>query len=335
MNGQETAPWEGAGPRTGGDGGWNLEFWPDRASQYAGELDAMIWIYSVVIVLLVLPIFGAQLYFIAKYRKGRPADRGERVSGKLWLELSWGLIPFAIILVFAVWAAHLYYRMQQIPPDATEITVVARQWMWKFQHPGGQREINELHVPAGEPVKLMMISEDVIHSLFLPALRIKQDVLPGRYTTLSFTADRTGIYHLRCAEFCGTEHSAMGGRFVVLPPEAYQRWLERSDLDLSLARQGEALFRAFGCSGCHGVNAVARAPRLEGIYGQPQPLADGGTVIADARYLRDSILFPQRHVVAGYEPIMPSFEGQLGEDELLQLVAYIRSLEWQPEDARP
>jgi cytochrome c oxidase subunit 2 len=317
------------------DGGWNLEFWPDRASAYAGELDLMLWIYTALIVALVVPIFAAQIYLIAKYRKGRDVDRSRRVSSRLGLELAWALIPFALIVVFAVWSANLYFRLQQEPAGATEIHVVAKQWMWKVQHPGGQRAINELHVPVGEPIKLVMISQDVIHSLFLPALRIKQDVVPGRYTTLHFTADRTGVYPLRCADYCGTEHSAMGGRLVVLTPAEYQRWLERADLDRDLASQGAALFRDYGCSGCHGANAVARAPRLDGIYGRPQPMADGGTKIVDARYIRDSILFPLRDVVAGFEPIMPSFEGQVGEADLLKLVAYIRSLSEEAEDAAP
>ena len=212
------------------------------------------------------------------------------------------------------------------PAGALEIDVLAKQWMWQFEHPGGQREINELHVPAHQPVKLSMISLDVIHSLYFPALRIKQDVLPGRYTTLWFDADRPGTYHLFCAELCGTGHSEMGGQLVIMTPAAYEAWLERTPSDLSLAAKGADLFRSLGCSGCHVNSKAVHAPPLEGVFGSPVPLASGEVVLADEAYLRDSILLPKKAVVAGYEPIMPSFQNRLSEDQLLQLIAYLKSL---------
>jgi cytochrome c oxidase subunit II len=260
-----------------------------------------------------------------RYRRGRPADRTHPVNQKVGLEISWALVPFLLILGFYVWATSLYFELNRPPPGALEIDVVAKQWMWKFQHPGGQREIDELHVPVGEPVKLVMASQDVIHSLFIPALRIKQDVVPGRYTTMWFTADTPGIYKLQCAEFCGTDHSVMGGRFVVMDPADYAGWLEESDVDQGLAARGEVLFRTYGCSGCHGTAATVHAPSLEGLYGSPVPLADGSVVTADEQYIRDSILLPQSQIAAGYPPIMPTFQNVLGEDEVLELVAYLKS----------
>ena len=198
--------------------------------------------------------------------------------------------------------------------------------MWKFQHPGGQREINELHVPVGEPVKLTMASQDVIHSLFIPALRVKQDLVPGRYTTLWFNADKPGDYWLTCAEFCGTNHSVMGGRFIVMSPGDYQKWLQQSGVDQSIAAQGAVLFRTHGCSGCHAPGATVHAPPLEGLYGRSVALEDGTTVKADDQYIRDSILLPQAQITAGYPHIMPTYQNVLGEDEVLKLVAYIKSL---------
>jgi cytochrome c oxidase subunit 2 len=198
--------------------------------------------------------------------------------------------------------------------------------MWKFRHPEGQGEINELHVPAGEPVRLVMASQDVVHSLFVPALRLKQDVVPGRYTSMWFTADMPGTYRLACAEFCGADHSGMGGSVVVMEPADYARWLEETGTDRSLAAEGAVLFRQRGCSGCHGPASTVHAPDLAGLYMRPVPLEGGGTVIADAQYLRDSILLPQAQIAAGYPPIMPTFANVLDEEEVLKLVAYIKSL---------
>lgn len=228
----------------------------------------------------------------------------------------------------------LYFNLFNPPENTLDINVVARQWMWKTQHPGGRREINELHVTAGTPVRLTMISQDVIHSFYVPALRQKMDVLPDRYTSMWFEANRPGRYLLECAEFCGTDHSAMRGELVVMEPAAYERWLRVGQPDDTLAETGARLFRSYGCSGCHAGNATVRAPRLEGLFGRPVPLAEGGTTIADRQYIRDSILLPNRHVVAGYEPIMPSFRDQIGEEDMLALIAYIQSLGRETEDRR-
>jgi cytochrome c oxidase subunit II len=241
------------------------------------------------------------------------------------LELAWTLTPLALFMAAFVWGAVLYHERGIAPADALPVFVVAKQWMWKLEHPGGQREINELHVPRGLPVRMTMISEDVIHSFFLPALRIKQDVLPGRYTSMWFTPTRAGEFRLMCAEYCGTDHARMGGRIVVMEPADYQRWLDAHAL-APMAAAGERLFRRLGCSGCHAQGATVRAPDLAGVFGREVPLAGGGFAIADDRYLRDSILEPRKEIVAGYEPVMPSFAGHISEAELLDVIAYLKSL---------
>jgi cytochrome c oxidase subunit 2 len=304
----------------------NLGLWPPEASAHAARVDLLIAGFTVLIVLLSAPVFILMLVFALKYRRGRTANRKHRTDRSVGLETSWAVVPFVLLLVFYVWATWLFVELHNPPDGALEINVVAKQWMWKFQHPGGQREIDTLHVPIDTPVKLTMASQDVIHSLFIPALRIKQDVVPGRYTTLWFTADRPGEWKLECAEFCGTNHSVMGGRFVTMTQKAYADWLRTADVDATLAAAGAALFRARGCSGCHGPAATVHAPPLEGLYGAPVPLADGTIVTADEQYIRDSILLPQKQIAAGYPRIMPTFANQLGEEDVLKLVAYVKSL---------
>ncbi len=264
--------------------------------------------------------------FALRYHRGSKVKRGAAVRRNRALEILWIGVPLVVFLAIFWWSAVLYDEMRTPPADALVINIVAKQWMWKVQHDDGQREIDELHVPVGRPIKLVMISQDVIHSFFVPAFRVKQDVLPGRYTTLWFQPTREGEYQIFCAEFCGTGHSLMKGRVVVMAPAAYGEWLARNPGSGSLAVQGEGLFRHLGCSGCHGESATVHAPKLAGIYGRRVPLADGSEVEVDDRYLRDSILLPAKEVAAGYTPIMPSFQGQVGEDDILKLVAYIRSL---------
>jgi cytochrome c oxidase subunit 2 len=300
--------------------------WPPEASAHAAGVDHLFLAFSALVIALTAPVFILQVIYVILYRRGRPADRSPRTDGNVLLEVSWSVIPFLLTLGFFVWSGWLFFEIGRPPADALRIDVEARQWMWKFEHPGGQREIDELHVPANEPVKLVMTSNDVIHSLFLPALRLKQDVLPGRYTSVWFQATRPGVYALRCSQFCGFDHSAMVGRFVVQTPDDYARWLEQAGTDGSLAQQGFQLFRSLGCSGCHGPDSTHRAPKLEGIYGHPVALDGGRTTIADDQYIRDSILYPAKDVAAGYAPIMPTFAGQVTEADLVRLEAYIKSL---------
>ncbi|MGV0876424.1 cytochrome c oxidase subunit II [Martelella sp. FLE1502] len=308
-----------------------IALWPESASAYSGRIDLLMWVFTALVVALSAPVFILIAYYAWKYRAGRKADRSDRVNRNTLMEISWALIPFILIVILFVWSTRMFFTVHQPPPDAMEINVVAKQWMWKFEHAGGQREIDELHVPVGEPVRLSMASQDVIHSLYIPALRLKQDVVPGRYTSLWFTADKPGTYHLACAEFCGADHSEMTGRFIVMEKPAFAAWLEQAGTDASLAAEGEKLFRDNGCSGCHSPAATVKAPDLEGLYGSPVPLADGSMVTADDQYIRDSILLPQSEIAAGYPPIMPTFKNVLSEDEVMKLVAYIKSLAT-PED---
>jgi len=315
--------------------------WIAEASAHAARVDLLFICVTVLVFSLAAPAFILSIAFTIKYRRGKPANRKHAPNRNVWLEASWTMVPFLLLIVFFVWSAKLFVELHEPPANALEIDVVAKQWMWKFQHPGGQAEINELHVPVGRAVKLTMASEDVIHSLFIPALRIKQDVVPGRYTTMWFTADRPGRYELTCSQFCGTDHAIMGGHFIVMTPADYARWLDRPGVDDSLAAQGADLFRSRGCSGCHGPSATVHAPPLEGLFGGPVPLQNGQIVTADEQYIRDSILLPQKQIAAGYPAIMPTFQNVLSEDEVLKLVAYVESLGGMrpkgqhPKDQRP
>ncbi|HEX4739581.1 MAG TPA: cytochrome c oxidase subunit II [Allosphingosinicella sp.] len=302
-------------------------FWPARAGGgYAMQWDALFIGLLIVAVLTVGLVLFLMILYAARYRHDSKADRSDRTKKSWRFELSWTAASLIVFVALGLWGAHLFVKLYQPPKDALQIFVVGKQWMWKAQHPGGQREIDELHVPAGRDVRLVMASQDVIHSFFIPALRVKHDVVPGRYETLWFRADKPGRYHLFCAEYCGTDHARMGGWIVVMAPRQYAEWLNNNGGQPTLAAQGAILFRRFGCSGCHGPGRAVRAPPLEGVYGGPVPLSDGSVVIADDRYIRDSILMPKAQVAAGYQPIMPSFAGQIGEDDLAKLVAYIQSL---------
>ena len=311
-----------------------IELWPAQASAYAREVDLLIGSFGVLVAALSAPVFVLLLLFAWRFRKGRRADRSHPEDRNVWLETGWSVIPFVLVLGFYGWSTRMFLAEQDPPADAMTINVVAKQWMWKFQHPEGAREIDELHVPAGRAVRLTMTSQDVIHSLFLPALRIKQDVLPGRYTQLWFTADRPGSYPLRCAEYCGTDHSLMIGRFIVQRPADYARWLAGFGIDSGLAARGGQLFRRLGCSGCHGAASAVHAPPLEGLYGALVPLSDGRIVRADDQYIHDSILLPNQDVAAGYQPIMPAYGNMIGEDEIVPLAAYIKSLGSKPGGSR-
>ena len=236
------------------------------------------------------------------------------------------MIPFGLTMVMFVWGALIFFDIYNPPDDALEISVVGRQWMWKAQHPTGQSEINELHVPVGQPVKLMMTSEDVIHDFYLPAFRIKQDVLPGRYTSVWFEATKAGVYQLFCAEYCGTQHSGMIGRVVALEPAEFEKWLSGGATGMSMVDQGASLFKRFGCETCHRAGGTNQGPSLAGLFGKTVKLQGGNTVTADENYIRESILDPRAKIVAGYQPIMPTFKGLVSEEGMLQLIAYIKSL---------
>jgi cytochrome c oxidase subunit II len=301
-----------------------------QASTLAPRIDALFWTMVALCGVVALGVFAAMIFFCVRYHHGHQADRSGWQASSLGVEITWTLVPFAMFVAVFVWSLHLFANARTPPANAHTLYVVAKQWMWKVQHPTGQREINTLHVPLGQPVRLTMTSQDVIHSFFIPAFRVKQDVLPGRYTQLWFTATRLGSFPLTCAEYCGLDHSKMGGVVVVLSPAEFAKWLRGHSTDLSLAARGAELFRSSGCSGCHADNSTVHAPALAGVYGRPVHLADGSTVLADERYLHDSIVLPNKQVVAGYAPLMPSFAGQLSEEDLLALIAYLKSIATPP-----
>lgn len=310
---------------------WDFPLHPARASSLATSVDILFYAWLALAGLVTFAIALLIVWFAVKYRHGSRANRDMASGAELRrqshrIEIAWIVTPLVLFAVMFAWAADLYYVHAAPPANATEVYVVGKQWMWKLEHAGGRREIDELHVPAGRPIKLIMTSQDVIHSFFMPVFRIKQDVLPGRYTMLWFTATRPGDYHVFCSQYCGTDHARMIGHVVVMEPAAFARWLASGNGSQSMAQEGAARFRQYGCSGCHGASASVHAPKLEGLFGRRVQLSDGSSVVADERYLHDSVMLPRKDVVAGYEPIMPSFQGQIAEDDLLDIIEYIKSL---------
>jgi len=308
---------------------WNFPLFPDQASTVARHVDALYLFELGVASFFTILIFILIVTFAAHYRRGSDADRSRPPVVSKVLELLWFSAPLVLGLTMFTWGAILFFQMYDPPSDALEVFVVGKQWMWHAQHSEGRAEINELHVPRGRPIKLTMTSQDVIHSFYVPAFRVKQDVLPGRYTTMWFEPSRIGRYHLFCAEYCGTNHSAMGGWVYVMEPVEFQQWLSQAGTGPSMAEQGERLFVQYHCAGCHRGSQIVRAPLLEGVYGRPVPIQQGRDVrftLADERYIRDSILRPKDEVVAGYEPVMPSFKDQINEPDLLKIIAYIKSI---------
>ncbi len=308
---------------------WNFPLFPEQASSNAYRVDTLYFFEVGVLVFFTLLICVVILTFAVRYRHGSRVDRSRPPLASRRLEAAWIIIPLILSLVMYFWATNVFVGLYEPPADAYEIAVVGKQWMWYLQHPEGRAEINELHVPLGRPVKLTMTSQDVIHSFFVPAFRIKQDVLPGRSTMLWFRPTKTGRYHLFCAEYCGTNHSLMTGWVQVMEPAEYERWLSEGGSGPSMAEEGERLFVRHYCAGCHQGSQIVRAPRLEGVYGHPVPIQEGKDVhfvIADDRYIRDSILLPKSQVVAGYEPVMPSYQGRISEPDLLRILAYIKSI---------
>ena len=302
----------------------NFPLWPQRASTMAGNVDALYIFLLIVSGMMTLLIFIAVIYFAARFRhrRGVPA---EQVEGSIPLELTWSVIPFVVFMVIFLWGAIVFFKSRTPPRDATEVYVVAKQWMWKLEHAEGQREINELHVPVDRDVKLIMTSQDVIHSFFVPAFRMKQDVLPGRYTVAWFRATKPGTYHLFCTQYCGTQHSGMIGNVIVMEPAQYEAWMSGGSTG-PLSATGEKIFSELGCVTCHRMDGQGRGPNLQGVYGRPVDLADGRTVTADENYLRECILDPGAKRVKGFQPIMPTFQGLVSEEQVNALVAYVKSL---------
>ena len=311
----------------------NFPLWPDRASATAGNVDALFIFLLIVSGLMTLLIFAALVYFAARYRH-RKGVLAEQIEGSTPLELTWSIIPLFVFLVIFGWGAVVYFKGRTPPRDSSEVYVVAKQWMWKVEHAEGQREINELHVPVGRNIKLIMTSQDVIHSFYVPAFRMKQDVLPGRYTVEWFRATKPGTYHLFCAEYCGTQHSGMIGSIVVMDPAQYEAWMSGGTTG-PLSATGEKIFAELGCVTCHRSDIQGRGPNLHGVFGKPVQLEDGRIITADENYVRESILDPGAKVVKGFKPVMPTFQGLVSEEQLNALVAYVKSLNAGESGAKP
>lgn len=303
-----------------------LPLFPQQASTVAPQVDALYLFLVLITTFFSLLVALLILFFAVKYKR-TPTRKAEQIHGSTLLEIIWTVIPLGISMVIFGWAATIYFHQRRPPANALELYGVGKQWMWKFEYSGGQREINSLHVPTGRPVKVSLISQDVIHSFFVPAFRVKNDVLPNRYTTVWFEATQPGTYHLFCSQYCGTKHSAMIGEVVVMKPEDFEAWLGSGKAEGSMAANGEKYFQELGCTTCHRPDSGARGPNLEGLYGRPVRLSDGRTVLADDNYIRESVLDPAAKVVSGFQPIMPTFQGVVtSEEDMLQLIAYIKSL---------
>ncbi|KAA6457512.1 cytochrome c oxidase subunit II [Acidobacteria bacterium AB60] len=303
----------------------NFSLYPPEASKIAPQMDAlyffMVLVSLIGLTIVILLVTGFSILYS---KKRHPV--AVQIEGSTLLEATWTIIPLGLFLIMFVWGALIYFRVYTPPANAMNIYVVGKQWMWKAEHPGGQHEINALHVPTGRPIQLTLISQDVFHSFSIPAFRVKREAIPGRYTSVWFEATKTGTYHLFCTQYCGTNHSAMIGDIVVQTPDEYKKWLQGSTSGMSLAQNGERLFASLSCSACHNGRADARGPALAGVYGSKLTLTNGQSVSVDEAYLREAILNPSEHVTQGYSPIMPTYQGQISEDGVISLVEYIKNL---------
>jgi cytochrome c oxidase subunit 2 len=304
----------------------NFALFPPEASRIAPQMDALFFFMVLVSLIgLTIVILLVTSFSILYSRKRHPV--AVQVEGSTLLEATWTIIPLGLFLIMFVWGALIYFRVFTPPANAMNIYVVGKQWMWKAEHPGGQHEINSLHVPTGRAVQLTLISQDVFHSFSIPAFRVKREAIPGRYTTVWFEATQPGTYHLFCTQYCGTNHSQMIGDVVVLTPEEYKKWLAESTSGVSLAQNGERLFASLSCAACHNARPDARGPSLANVYGSKLALATGQSITADGAYLRESILNPSQHITQGYAPIMPTYQGQISEEGVIALVEYIKNLD--------
>src|SRR5262245_44728275 len=307
--------------------GSGFSLFPEQASTLASRVDNLYFFIVAVTAFFAVLVSVLVIVFAWKYRTSDPLAVGRHIHGSIPLELGWSIIPFLVALVIFAWAADVFLDIQRPPDQTIEIYSTAKRWMWKFQHVDGQNEINELHVPVGRPVKVTFTSEDVIHSMFFPSFRVKADAIPGRYSTVWFTATKIGEYHLFCAEYCGTNHSGMIGKVVVMEPAAYQGWLSGGLGTGSLSQRGEQLFNDLACNTCHLNDGTGRGPSLVNKFGSSEELSNGTRVLVDESYVRESILTPQTKLVAPYQPLMPTFQGLVSEETVMALVEYVKSLQ--------
>jgi cytochrome c oxidase subunit 2 len=305
---------------------FGIPIFPDQASSFAKDVDALYFFILATCAFFTIVVSAAVVYLGIKYHKTHEGQIGARIEGNLPLELLWSVIPTMIAMVMFAWGASVYYHLRTPPDEALHLYAVGKQWMWKFQHLEGQREINELHVPAGRPVKITISSEDVLHSLYFPAFRTKMDAIPGRYTELWFEAQTPGVYHIFCTEYCGTNHAGMIGNVTVLEPAAYQAWLQGGGESGTLAERGAKLFNDLACSTCHLDTGQGRGPSLKDLIGKTEELQDGSSVVVDEAYLRESILTSQAKIVKGFQPLMPTFQGLISEENLVALIEHVKSM---------
>ena len=303
-----------------------IPFWPDTAAINAVVVNNLFIAELCLAGLIVASVLVLMLTFCVRYRHTSAASRANLVEKTWHFEIGWTAATLGLFLILFVYGASIYIWLFQAPQGDEEVYVVGKQWMWKVEHPGGQREIDAVHVPVDKTIRVVMASQDVIHSFFVPAFRVKRDVVPGTLETLWFKPNKTGTFRLECTQYCGLQHATMAGAVVVMDGPDYARWLTEQGVHDSLAQQGGEVFRAHGCSGCHDANSTVHAPSLAGLYGTLVHLQDGSVRLADEAYIRDCILNPRSFTVAGYPPVMPDFTGQLGEDDLMKLIAYIKSL---------
>jgi cytochrome c oxidase subunit II len=311
-----------------------LPFFPEQASSFAGNVDTLFLFVLLTCLFFAVLVSALAMFAAFKFRRTSPAQVGSTLEGNMILEVGWTVIPLMIALVMFAWGAIVYVNFRIAPKDTLDIYVVGKQWMWKLQQPNGKREINELHIPVNRDIKLILGSEDVIHDFYVPAFRVKMDVVPGRYNTMWFRPTRVGKYHFFCSQYCGTNHAVMGGEVTVMDPAEYAAWLSDESDNMNPVSAGAQLFTQLACVTCHLSDGTGRAPSLNGVYSGRVLLADGTIVTADDAYIRESILQPKAKIVAGYQPVMPTFQGLVTEEQIMNLTAYIKSLQSQPVPAK-
>jgi cytochrome c oxidase subunit 2 len=305
---------------------FGIPIFPEQASVFAKDVDALYFFILATCAFFAIGVSIAVVWLGIKYHKTHDGQIGARIEGNLPLELLWSVIPTIIAMFMFGWGASVFYHLRRPPEEALHLYAVGKQWMWKFQHLEGQREINELHIPAGRPVKITISSEDVLHSLYFPAFRTKMDAIPGRYTDLWFEAQTPGVYHIFCTEYCGTNHAGMIGNVTVMEPAQYQAWLQGGGMEGTLAQRGAKLFNDLACSTCHLDTGQGRGPSLKDILGKTEEMQDGSKVVVDEAYLRESILTSQAKIVKGFQPLMPTFQGLISEENLVALIEHVKSM---------
>jgi cytochrome c oxidase subunit II len=306
-----------------------VPLFPEQASSFAVEVDALYFFCIAITAFFTLLIAGLVTFFAIKYRRRSEDEIPPETTESPLLEITWIVIPLGISMLIFLWGTKIFFELATPPKEALDVYVTGKQWMWKMQHIDGQREINQLHVPVNRPIRLIMTSEDVIHSYYIPAFRIKGDVLPGSYTTAWFKATKTGRYHLFCAEYCGTKHSGMIGEVIVMDAKQFEEWSNGYG-DGSLATNGQKLFQTLACNNCHSPTSLQKGPNLDALFGKPVQLEGGGTAQVDESYLRESLLEPNAKVRQGFQPQMPTYKGVISEEQILQLIAYMKTLGTQP-----